>query len=92
MSNPTNLVGAYTPYTCKIDAAAESAFQEATHAIIGVTYTPVAVSTQVVSGTNYKFFCNAVASTYPPMNTAAIVSIYKPLEGPAHVTSIYRIP
>jgi hypothetical protein len=85
------LVGAYTPYTCEVSSAAKKAFEQAMEGFVGVKYTPVAVSSQVVSGTNYKFFCNAEKATAMPVNGAAIVSIYAPLEGPAHITHIQSL-
>ncbi|WP_430410953.1 hypothetical protein [Kordia sp.] len=87
----SNLPGAYSPYTCKIAAAAEKAFAQAMKGIVGVRYMPVAVSTQIVSGVNYKFFCNTQAATIMPLNGAAIVSIYAPLEGDAHITHIQTL-
>lgn len=91
MSNTTPLVGAYTTYSCTINSEAQDAFKEAIDGILGVSYTPVAVSEQLVAGTNYKFFCNTEAATRYPSNGAAIVSIYKPLKGDAHVTNIQSI-
>lgn len=91
MSNTSNLVGAFSPYTCKIDARAKDAFVEATKGLMGVSYEPVAVSQQLVAGMNYKFFCNSEAATQFPLNGAAIVSIYKPLDGPAMIHNIQPI-
>lgn len=36
----------------------EEIFSEATAELVGVEYTPLAVSTQVVAGTNYRFRCS----------------------------------
>ena len=84
-------LGAYSPYTCKISAEAKEAFAQATRDLLGVRYSPVAVSTQIVSGINYKFFCNTQAATVMPLNGAAIVSIYAPLKGEAHITHIQNL-
>ncbi|WP_298904297.1 hypothetical protein [uncultured Psychroserpens sp.] len=91
MSKTSNLVGAYSPYSCTISKEATSAFNEALDGLLGVTYTPVAVSEQLVAGTNYKFFCNTEAAVRYPINGSAIVSIYQPLDGKAHITSIQNI-
>ena len=91
MSSTTNLVGAFSTYTCTIDNEAKTAFKEAMNGIVGVTYSPVAVSQQVVAGMNYKFFCNTEMVTRYPVKGAAIVSIYKPLKGDAHITGIQDI-
>ena len=85
------MLGAYSVYTSKIDASASEAFQEALHGFVGVSYSAVAVSQQIVNGTNYHFFCNTKLITQFPVNGCAIVSIYKPLEGKAHITRIQNI-
>ena len=87
----SNLPGAYSPYTCEISAEAKKAFEQATKGLVGVHYSPVAVSTQIVSGVNYKFFCNTKAATIMPLYGAAIVSIYAPLKGDAHITHILTL-
>ena len=81
-------LGAYSTYSCKISPQAQAAFQEATKGLVGVRYSPVAVSEQLVAGTNYKFFCNSQSVTEHPLQGAAILSIFQPLEGPAHITHI----
>lgn len=82
-------VGTWTAFTSEISPIEMKVFQEAISGIIGVNYTPVAVATQLVSGTNYRFFCNAVA-TYPgAVNQGMMVQIYAPLEGNPHVVSIH---
>jgi len=87
----SNFPGSYSPYTSKIEDAAQKAFKEAFEGFVGVVYSPVAVSQQIVAGINYKFFCNAETVTVLPYNYAAIVSIYQPLEGKARITGIKEI-
>lgn len=58
---------------------------------IGVNYTPLAVATQVVSGINYRFFCNAQVVYPEAPNDAVITQIYKPLNGDPHITSITKV-
>ena len=91
MSDKSEFVGAFSLYTCDINQDAREAFQEAMEGLTGVGYQPVAVSQQVVAGMNYKFFCNSRQATRYPISGAAIVSIYKPLDGKAHVTNIQNI-
>lgn len=91
MSTQTNLPGSYSPYTSKIEEEAKQAFKEAFKDFVGVVYTPVAVSQQVVAGLNFRFFCNTESVTRFPVRGAAIVSIYKPLDGTAHITGIQEI-
>lgn len=87
----SQLLGAFSSYTCNISSAAKKTFEEVMEGFIGVEYVPVAVSTQVVQGCNYKFFCNATSSTNPVITGAAIVSVYAPLEGAPHITHIQAI-
>ena len=56
----------------------------------GVVYTPISVSTQVVTGTNYRFKC---AASRPPSGLIweAVVEIYRPMHGKAHIINIQRI-
>ena len=50
-------------------------------------YTPIAVATQVVNGTNYKFMTIAEPQTEDLNPQFAVVDIYQPLNGEAYVTS-----
>ena len=88
----TNLVaGGWTPYSTTISADAQKVFDSVIKNLLGVHYTPLAVATQVVSGTNYRFFANA-QGVYPgALNEAVIIQIYKPMEGQAHITSIKKV-
>jgi len=87
----TQLVGAFSTFACNIDAQAKEAFNQALNGLLGVDYTPVAVSSQIVAGTNYRFFCNAKVVNPYSANGSAMVNIYMPLTGEAHITSIQRI-
>jgi hypothetical protein len=74
-------VGAYTTFSCDISKEAKDVFTKVFKDHVGVNYTPVAVATQVVAGTNYAFFCNA-KGVYPnAINQAALVNIHQPLPG-----------
>jgi len=84
------MTGAYTAYRTEISKEEMNVFNTAIKGILGVNYTPLTVSTQVVSGINYRFFCNA-KGVYPnALNEGAIVEIYQPLNGTPHITSIRR--
>ncbi|MGE4512790.1 hypothetical protein SAMN05421846_10417 [Chryseobacterium taeanense] len=65
-------------------------FEEAMHGFVGVKYTPLEVSTQVVNGMNYRYKCDA---SMPPSDVIwqAIVEIYQPTDGKPHVVAITRI-
>lgn len=89
MSNAQTTLGGWTPYH-PLTPADQQVFKEAMAGFVGVTYTPQAVSTQVVAGTNYRFKCTA---SMPPADVIweAIVEIYQPLEGKPYITGIVRI-
>lgn len=92
MSNNSGIPGAYGPFTSDIDAQAKVAFAEAMEHFFGVKYSPVAVASQVVNGTNYAYFCNASPAMPNSPTYPAMVSIYKPLDGSACLTHIERLP
>lgn len=68
---------------------ARKAFDKAMEGFVGVDYSPVALlSTQIVSGTNYCFLCEATV-VYPGAETSyALVYIYEDLQGNAKITEI----
>jgi hypothetical protein len=91
MAEAAQTPGAYGPFEA-VDAKTKAIFEKAMSGLIGVSYTPLIVATQVVAGTNYLYMCNArvVApgtSAYP-----VEVIIFQPLNGPPHHTSIKRVP
>ena len=89
MSN--TLAGGFTPFTGEISTSAQESFNKAFQGFVGIGYSAVAVSSQVVAGTNYKFFCNTSLVTPNLIPGIAIVSIYVSLEGEAHITHIQAI-
>lgn len=66
-------------------------FNKALNGLVGVGYEPLLVATQVVAGINYRFFCNAKVVYPNAPYYAAIILIFKPLQGDAHITSIQRV-
>ncbi len=86
-----SVVGGWTPYSTSVSAEAKKVFDSVIKGLVGVQYSPLAVATQVVSGTNYRFFCNA-KGVYPgALNEGVIVHIYQPLNESAHITSIKKV-
>lgn len=66
-------------------------FKETLGKIVGVTYKPTHVATQIVTGTNYIFLCDCSMASNPPKDGKAVVYIFKALEcygGKAMVTDI----
>lgn len=68
-------------------------FNSALRGMRGIRYIPLNVSTQMVSGTNYRFTCEAVTVTLSPLRYYVVISIYQPLPGygEAYVKSISRL-
>lgn len=83
--------GGYSTFRTDITREEMEVFNSAMRQIIGVNYEPIAVSTQVVAGMNYKFLCNAAIAYPNAFNYAVLITIYKPLDGPVHIESIEKI-
>ena len=78
-ARPKPMVGAYTKQR---DLTTEelSLFR---HTMKDDRYTPISVATQVVSGINYRFFCNGPDGD-------VVVTIYKPLHDAPRVTEMSK--
>ena len=84
------LPGGWTPFR-PVDAETMAVFVLATKDLVGVGYTPLQVSTQVVAGMNYRYICDA-RIVYPGVEaTKALVEIYQPPGGKPHITRIEMI-
>ncbi|MDF2801359.1 MAG: hypothetical protein K0S61_1262 [Anaerocolumna sp.] len=51
-------------------------------------YFPVAVASQIVNGTNYKFIAIVEPKSTTMNSFFALVEIYKPIQGNAYVTKV----
>jgi len=89
--NHEQRMGGWTTFETQITKEEQQVFETATKELVGVGYKPVAVATQVVSGRNYRFFCNATPIIERPTHEAAIVQIYQPLDGEATITEIKNV-
>jgi hypothetical protein len=69
-----------------VPAEAKAALDEARG--VGLDFTPAYVATQTVAGRNYLFAGNAKYATLHASEFPAFVTVYKPLEGAAHITSV----
>lgn len=76
----------------KLTEEAQSAFGKAMEGLVGVNYSAVALlGTQMVSGTNYCFLCEA-AVVYPDARPYyAVVTVYQDLQGKAEVKNIVAL-
>lgn len=72
-----------------ISAEAQQAFDKAMEGLVGVNYQPIGLlGTQLVSGTNYSFLCEA-SVVYPNAQPYyAVVTVYADLQGKAEVRNI----
>ena len=86
----TETVGGWTiTQSAELSETAQSAFDKAMETLVGVNYTPVALlGTQIVSGTNYCFLCEAAVVSPDAQPYYAIVSVYEDLQGSASVLNI----
>ena len=87
----TNLPGGWTSYSTPLSADAKKVLDSVIKGLIGVNYSPLAVATQIVSGTNYRFFANSQVVYPGALNEAVIIQVYQPLQGEAHITSIKKV-
>lgn len=69
-----SIVGGWTPYRTQITPEEAALLQKAVG--VGMSYSPVAVATQPVAGTNYRFFCNAKVVGPEAYNEAKLVQFY----------------
>ena len=81
--------GGWTLCEGGITDEARQAFDGATEGLVGVNYTPlVLLGTQLVSGTNYSFLCEATV-VYPDAQPYyAVVTVYRDLQGKAEILNI----
>jgi hypothetical protein len=83
----TTIPGGWTPFR-ELTTADEKVFKEATQQLLGVKYTPLSVSTQVVEGTNYRFLCDGKVVSPNAETQQYMVQIYQSPRGVPEVTSI----
>lgn len=83
-------VGGWSPFRA-LTIEDKQVFDKAMSGLVGVDYEPLLVSTQVVAGTNYRFFCNAKVVYPSSPNYAAMVQIFKSLQGDITISTIQRL-
>ena len=82
-----SLVGGWSMYH-ELNVNDLTVFNEALNGLLGVNYTPQLVSSQIVTGENYKFKCLAQPSVLAILQYEAIIQIFKPLKGAPFITHI----
>jgi hypothetical protein len=87
----SGFVGSYGPFQEMDDnKEAQAALYEAFSDRLGIDFTAFAVSSQLVAGHNYLFAGNVKPVTKDPNTYPAFVTVHKPLQGKARITSIKR--
>lgn len=76
--NDKNMTGQYSDPR-PLNQHDKDVFNKAFEGFTGVGYTPNTVSTQVVAGTNYRFFCDYTTVTATPKKGKALVLIFEEL-------------
>lgn len=84
-----NKVGGYSAFR-SLDEMEKSIFAQAVN-LLGVDYSPLTVSTQVVSGVNYRFLCEAKAVIPDAQPYNVLLTIYVPLTGDSVITEIKQL-
>lgn len=85
----TNQLGEYTAFR-KIEEKEKDLFRTVMN-LQGVNYNVLAVATQVVSGTNYRFLCEAKVVIPDPVPFNALITVYAPLNQPPVITEIKNV-
>jgi predicted secreted protein/effector-binding domain-containing protein len=86
----TYVLGGWSAFSL-MDAESEKVSQSVFRHLLGVNYTPLLVSKQLVNGTNYLFVCNARV-VYPDAKFyAVLVKVHQPIKGEAEVKDIIKI-
>lgn len=78
MHDDVKVAGEWTPYH-ELTAQDSVVFDEALKGLVGVTYQPLEVATQIVAGTNYRYKCWAKLSGANSLQWEAIVDVFQPL-------------
>ncbi len=86
-----NLFGGWSSYSTDLSDSFLSVFKVATKGLIGVSYVPFAVSTQIVAGTNYHFLCNATIMNEEKSEYAVMVRITDLVNTEPAITEIHKI-
>jgi hypothetical protein len=87
----SQIIGGWGEFNYDVSAEAKAVLTEALGGLVGVKYVPLAVATQVVAGTNYCFLCTGTSTSLPSPSFPALLYVYKPLSGEAHLTALNPI-
>ena len=79
--------GGYGTFAAPTEAQI-AVFEQAITQVMGVTYTPLLVATQIVNGTNYLFIAQKTIINATQDSTLETVRIYQALDGTSSLVSI----
>ncbi|NLO85727.1 MAG: hypothetical protein GX096_09920 [Clostridiales bacterium] len=82
--------GAYTDFHALTEEDVQF-FADVMNEQVSVIAEPLAVATQVVAGTNYRYFCNATVETPKARSYPAMVTIFKSLAGTSELMGVTEI-
>ena len=82
--------GGWTPFA-KVSADTQKVFDEAVKDLLGVGYTPLAVTSQVVNGTNYIFAANAKVVYPDSREYSTLVRVFRPPNGQPRVVKFHAL-
>lgn len=85
-----NLAGGFSNFR-EITKEEKQLFEETLKNYDGVGHKPLAIATQVVSGTNYAFLCEAKIISPEAIPYNDIVVIYQPLKGEPFLIQIRNV-
>lgn len=84
--------GGWSDFTPDLSAEDKAVFDEATGQLLGVDYTALAVSKQIVAGVNYRFEANAQVVTPDAPVRKVLIEIFQPLgQEQPYITQITNI-
>lgn len=66
-------------------------FEKAFAGLVGVSYEPLIVESQIVEGVNYRFICNATTITADPQTFAAVATVWSKADGSVEITAIKKL-
>lgn len=85
------LPGGYSSWSVPPTADASKALAEALKGMVGVSYTALGDTSQVVNGLNYCYLCSGNIAGPQGTTIAAMVYVYQAPNSSAHLTQIVRV-
>lgn len=84
------LVGSFGCF-CEIEEEEKKLFENLMKELVGVSYKPLAISKQVVSGMKYLYLCESAVVRPDAESYNTIVTVYKPNKGEPVIIDIKKV-